>query len=191
MKGGKRGDFSINTMIGPGTSVNGDVDSAGFTRVDGNLRGDLDVKGRIVVGEQARMKGNVSGSAVTVGGVICGNVLAGEYLVVLSTGIVLGDIITRRIQADEGCLIHGRITVCSTHDKWDSAVREHLDKEDVKSVTAAFASSHSLPPPPSSSVLPLSFPLSAVSTEESSLGDKVAAEALPPPAGADEEHGKS
>jgi cytoskeletal protein CcmA (bactofilin family) len=182
MKGGKRGDFSINTMIGPGTSVDGDVDSAGFTRVDGNLRGDLNVKGRIIVGEQARMKGNVSGSAITVGGVICGHVLASEQLVVLSTGIVLGDIITRRIQADDGCLIHGRITVCGTRDKWDSAVREHLDKEDVKTVTAAFAPPRSLPPP---------LPLSAVPVEGASLGDEVAAEALPPPVGADKEHGKS
>ncbi|MDR0759106.1 MAG: polymer-forming cytoskeletal protein [Treponema sp.] len=181
MKGGKRGDFSINTMIGPGTSVDGDVDSAGFTRVDGNLRGDLNAKGRIVVGKDARLRSNVSGTAVTVGGVIFGHVLASERLTVLSTGIVLGDVITRCIQADDGCLIHGRITVCSTRDKWDNAVREHLDKEDVKSATAAFAPSRSLPPP---------LPLPAVSTEESSLENESTV-AAPPSAGAGKKHGKN
>jgi cytoskeletal protein CcmA (bactofilin family) len=139
MSSGKRGDFSINTIIGPDTFINGDVEAAGFTRVDGSLRGNLNVKGRIVVGERARLKSNITGTAVTVSGVISGNILASERVTVLSSGIVLGDIITQRIQADEGCLIHGRIMVCKTRAEWDSAVSEYLDKEDVKSVTAAFA----------------------------------------------------
>src|SRR5215469_8201297 len=103
----RKEDYSINTIIGPSTSVSGDIESGGFTRVDGNVLGDVKAKGRVVIGERARMKSNVSGTLVTVGGVVIGNILASERLVILQTGLVLGDIITRRIQADEGCLIHG------------------------------------------------------------------------------------
>jgi cytoskeletal protein CcmA (bactofilin family) len=135
----KREDFSVNTIIGPNTCIDGDVNSAGFTRVDGSLRGDLNAAGRIIVGERARMKSNITGTAVTIGGVVSGNVLASERVVILATGIVLGDIITQRIQADEGCLLHGRITVCQTREKWNSAVNEYRDREDVKSVMAGFS----------------------------------------------------
>jgi len=127
MTSAKNEDFSINTIIGPGTSVSGDIEAGGFTRVDGNVLGDIKAKGRVVIGERARMKSNVSGTSVTVGGVVFGNVLASERLIVLATGLVMGDIITRRIQADEGCLIHGRVRVCRTEDAWNRAISEYRD----------------------------------------------------------------
>ncbi|MCL2008215.1 MAG: polymer-forming cytoskeletal protein [Treponema sp.] len=128
----KSEDFSINTIIGPGTSVYGNVESGGFTRIDGNVLGDVKAKGRLVIGERARMKSNVSGTQVTVGGVIFGNVVASERLIVLATGLVMGDIITRRIQADEGCLIHGRLHVCKTEDAWNRALSEFRDVAGLK-----------------------------------------------------------
>ena len=123
----KSENFSINTIIGPGTNVSGDVESGGFTRVDGNVQGDVKARGRLIIGERARMKSNVSGTFVTIGGVVFGNVLASERLVVLATGLVMGDIITRHIQADEGCLIHGRIRVCKTEEGWNRALSEYRD----------------------------------------------------------------
>jgi cytoskeletal protein CcmA (bactofilin family) len=135
----KHAAFSVNSIIGPGTFVHGDVESGGFTRLDGSLRGNLQANGRIVVGEKARMKGRLSGTAVTIGGVICGNVLASEQLIVLSTGLILGDIITRRIEAEEGCLIHGRVTVCQSDEQWNKAVTEAQDAQGVKSALSGFS----------------------------------------------------
>jgi cytoskeletal protein CcmA (bactofilin family) len=140
-------DFSINTIIGPGTNVSGDIESGGFTRVDGNILGDVTARGRVIIGERARMRSNISGTHVTVGGVVCGNVIASEQLVILSTGLVLGDIITRRIQADEGCLIHGRVKVCKTEEAWDKAVSEYRDAAGFRE-SAAFRENRSLHPAP-------------------------------------------
>ncbi|MDR0554240.1 MAG: polymer-forming cytoskeletal protein [Treponema sp.] len=137
MPGEKSKDFSINTIIGPNTSVVGDIDAGGFTRVDGSLRGDLDARGRIIVGQNARMKSNISGTAITIGGVVYGNILASERVIILSTALVLGDIITRRIQADDGCLVHGRIIVCSTESKWNEAVSEYQDAQGVRSALSS------------------------------------------------------
>jgi cytoskeletal protein CcmA (bactofilin family) len=123
----KNEDFSINTIVGPGTSVSGDIEAGGFTRVDGNVMGDLRARGRVVIGERARMKSNINGTSVTVGGVVFGNVLASERLIILATGLVMGDIITRRIEAEEGCLIHGRIKVCKTEEAWNRALSEYRD----------------------------------------------------------------
>ncbi|AEF86431.1 conserved hypothetical protein [Treponema primitia ZAS-2] len=134
-------DFSINTILGPGASINGDIESGGFTRVDGSIQGNLTARGRVVVGERARMKGNITGTTVTIGGVVYGNILADERIIILNTALVLGDIITRRIQADEGCLIHGKVTVCQSDEAWDRAVAEHRDAQGVKSALSAFSHS--------------------------------------------------
>ncbi|GHV83142.1 cell shape determination protein CcmA [Spirochaetia bacterium] len=132
-KANKR-DFSINTIIGPRSEVRGDIDASGFTRIDGSLRGDLNVSGRIVIGEDARLKSSISGTFITIGGVVYGNVIASERLVILSTGLVLGDIITRRIQVDEGCLVHGKIIVCKDEEKWSRSIAEYQDANAVKKV---------------------------------------------------------
>jgi cytoskeletal protein CcmA (bactofilin family) len=132
MASAKHEDFSINTIIGPGTNVSGDIESGGFTRVDGNVSGDVSAKGRVVIGERARMKSNVSGTSVTVGGVVVGNVIASERLVILGTGLVMGDIVTRRIQVDDGSLVHGRVKVCKTQDAWEKALAEHQDSHAIK-----------------------------------------------------------
>jgi cytoskeletal protein CcmA (bactofilin family) len=138
----KHEDFSINTIIGPNTSVNGDIETGGFTRVDGSIRGNVTAWGRVVIGEKARMKSNVSGTSVTVGGVVYGNVIASEQLVILSTALILGDIITRRIQADEGCLIHGKVSVCPDEKSWNKALAELRDVQGVRSALPVFSKTY-------------------------------------------------
>ena len=135
---GRHEDYSINTIIGPGANFSGNIETSGFTRVDGSIQGDIKARGRVVVGERARMKSNINGTFVTVGGVVYGNVFASERLVILATGLVKGDIITRRIQADEGCLIHGRITVCQTEEAWNKAIAEYQDIQGIRSALSVF-----------------------------------------------------
>ena len=139
MPSGRYNDFSINTIIGPNTSLRGNIETGGFTRIDGSITGNVDASGRVVIGERARMKSDVCGTAITIGGVVCGNVIASESLVILSTALVLGDIITRRIRADEGCLIHGRVLVCPDDAGWDNAVSEYRDAQGIKSALPVFS----------------------------------------------------
>jgi cytoskeletal protein CcmA (bactofilin family) len=131
--------FSINTIIGPNTRVKGNIETGGFTRVDGSITGNVKAQGRVVIGETARMKSNVSGTSITVGGVVYGNIIASEQIIILSTGLVLGDIITRRIQADEGCLIHGKVSVCPDEKSWNKALAEHRDFQGIKSALPVFS----------------------------------------------------
>jgi len=135
---GDRNDFSINTIIGPNTNVTGDVEAGGFTRIDGSIRGEVKAKGRVVIGERARMKGNLSGTNITVGGVVFGNIIADGHLVILSTAVVIGDIITRRIQADDGCFVNGKVTVCSSDEMWIKTMTEHRDALGIKSALPVF-----------------------------------------------------
>jgi len=124
----KETGFAINTIIGPGSFVRGDIDSGGFARIDGSVKGNLRARGRVVVGANARMRSSITGTNVTIGGVVDGNVMASERLIVLSSAIILGDIITRRIEVNEGCLIHGKVKVCQTQESWERAKSEYREK---------------------------------------------------------------
>ncbi|GHV85426.1 cell shape determination protein CcmA [Spirochaetia bacterium] len=124
----KQGEFALNTIVGPGSFVRGDIDSGGFTRIDGSVKGNLRAAGRVVVGESARMRSSITGTNVTIGGVVDGNILASERLIVLPTALIIGDITTRRIEAAEGCLIHGKVRVCQTEENWERAKAEFRDK---------------------------------------------------------------
>ena len=138
MPQGKYEEFSINTIIGPNTMLKGDIDVAGFTRIDGSIIGNINAKGRVVIGERARVKSNVSGSIITIGGVVYGNVIATDSILILSTGLVLCDIITRRIQADDGCLIHGRVYVCHDKETFSHTLSEYKDAQGIKSALPVF-----------------------------------------------------
>ena len=123
-----QGKFAINTIIGPGSRVQGNIEAPGFTRVDGNVKGNLHAQGRVVVGESARMRSSITGTTIIIGGVVDGNILATERLIVLPTALIIGDIITRRIEAGEGCMIHGKVRVCQSEEIWDRAKSEYRDK---------------------------------------------------------------
>ena len=138
----RSGDYSINTIIGPNTNFTGDIQAGGFTRIDGSINGDVRARGRVVLGERARMKGNVSGTNITIGGVVCGNIFADGHLVILSSAVVLGDIITRRIQADDGCFINGAIKVCPNEESWVKTMSEYKDAQGIKSVLPVFHKTH-------------------------------------------------
>jgi len=131
-------DYSINTIIGPNTELFGDIGAGGFTRIDGHIRGNVKAKGRVVIGERSRIKGNVTGTNITIGGVVCGNVIADGRLVILSTAVVIGVIITRCIQADEGCFINGRVAVCTSDESWIKITSENKDAQGIKSALPVF-----------------------------------------------------
>jgi cytoskeletal protein CcmA (bactofilin family) len=134
----RHSDFSINTIIGPNTSLTGDIDAGGFTRIDGSIRGNVTAKGRVVIGERARIKGNVTGVNITIGGVVYGNIITDGHLIILSTAIVIGDIITRRIQADDGCFINGMVSVCPNDESWIKIFSEYQDAQGIKSALPVF-----------------------------------------------------
>lgn len=132
MNSTNRDDLSINTIVGHGSSFHGNIDASGFVRIDGTIKGNIASRGRVVIGEKARMESDIIGTSVTIGGVVKGNIFASERVTVLATGLVIGDIVTRRIQADEGVLIHGRIIVCGQDGDFESRLSSYRDERGVR-----------------------------------------------------------
>ena len=125
-------DISINSIIGNGSSIRGDIKINGFMRIDGDLEGNLETTGNVLVGENARIAGNIMARSITVGGIIKGNVVAPEQVHLLSSSIVIGDIQTRRFQADENVIVHGHCISLYDETEYESASAEW---ENIKSIS--------------------------------------------------------
>lgn len=89
-------DISINTIIGQGSFIKGSLSVPGFLRIDGDIDGNIDTPGRIIIAETARIRGNIHARSVTIGGMVQGDVVAPEGVVILSSGLVLGSILTKK-----------------------------------------------------------------------------------------------
>jgi cytoskeletal protein CcmA (bactofilin family) len=104
-------DAFINSMIGEGTRLRGDLDLAGLLRVDGDFAGTIRTKGKVLIGRSGRADCTIYAGTVVVGGVVRGNIFASERVVVLSTGMVIGNVNTPRLTVEEGVVLNGTCVV--------------------------------------------------------------------------------
>jgi cytoskeletal protein CcmA (bactofilin family) len=109
----------INSIIGEGTRFNGEFDLNGLLRIDGDFCGTVRTDGKVLVGKNGRAECTVYAGTVVVGGILRGNVFANEKVVILSTGIVLGNIHSPRFIVEEGVIFNGTAKIVQAEGKTD------------------------------------------------------------------------
>jgi cytoskeletal protein CcmA (bactofilin family) len=103
----------IDSLIGLGTRIEGDVSFSGGLRVDGEIKGNVtavsDAASTLVVSEQARIEGDIRVSHLVVNGTIDGPVYASEFLELQSKSRVRGDVHYSRLEMHLGAVVEGRL----------------------------------------------------------------------------------
>ena len=120
-------DVSIKTIIGQGSSITGNLSVSGVTRIDGDVAGNVSSNSCVMIGENARICGNVTAMSVISRGLVKGNVLAEDEVRLFSSAIVLGDVFTKKINIQDGVLFEGRcfaVNDSSLFDKVKEANRK-------------------------------------------------------------------
>jgi cytoskeletal protein CcmA (bactofilin family) len=97
---------SIN-LIGIGTQITGDILSAGDVRIDGTLLGDINLNGRLVIGPNGRIEGNVICQNADISGEIKGTLQVAEMLALKTSAKILGDIVTNKLSIEPGAVFTG------------------------------------------------------------------------------------
>ena len=120
-------DISFNTMVGPGAFITGDLKLEGFTRVDGDIYGNLETTGKLIIGENARIRGSLTAKSVIVIGIVEGDIVAPESVHLFSSAVVLGDVISRKIKADEKVVIEGYCVSIENPQEFEEAKKRWLD----------------------------------------------------------------
>jgi cytoskeletal protein CcmA (bactofilin family) len=104
-------DAFINSIIGEGTKFKGEFDLNGLLRIDGDFTGVIRTKGKVLVGKNGRAECTLHAGTVVVGGVLRGEIFSTEKVIILSTGLVLGNITTPRLIIEEGVIFNGSCKV--------------------------------------------------------------------------------
>lgn len=97
---------SVN-LIGGGTTITGDVNSNGDIRIDGNLVGNLNTKGKIIIGASGKIEGNIICQNADLFGQIKGNIKVAELLSLKASANLNGDIDTNKLSIEPGANFTG------------------------------------------------------------------------------------
>lgn len=101
---------NTGSVLGANTRFEGTLKAEGNIRIEGTFIGDISTKGRIVIGEQGRVDGNLIGESVETAGMVNGDVVA-RKVSVMRTGRILGDLRLEKMATEEGGFIQGLVTM--------------------------------------------------------------------------------
>ena len=128
-------DISICTLVGSGSSFSGNMRVNGAMMVDGDIDGDLEVSVNLIVGEKARVRGNITAKSAVISGIVLGDISAPEGIKLTATSTVLGDIATHRLQIAQGVVFNGHCISLSDEDLFEKESTKQRQLKEIKQKT--------------------------------------------------------
>lgn len=89
-------------VIAKNTSIIGDIKSDGDFRIDGLLEGNLKTNGRVIIGAEGSVKGNVESTNADIEGKFSGQLLVSNILTVKSTAHISGEVTIGKLSVEPG-----------------------------------------------------------------------------------------
>ncbi len=102
---------ALKNVIGKGTVIIGNVQAEGDLVIEGVVKGDVTTKTKLVTGPSAIIEGNILAQHAEIAGRVQGTVRALGLLVINSSGVILGDVITKDLNVESGSTFNGRLQV--------------------------------------------------------------------------------
>jgi cytoskeletal protein CcmA (bactofilin family) len=103
---GENTSQSIN-IINEGTIIKGDIMANGDIRIDGELVGNIEAKGRLVIGPNGKVDGEINCNNIEVSGYIKGKVKVSEMLTMKASAKIYGDLVAGKLSVEPGSLFTG------------------------------------------------------------------------------------
>jgi len=116
------------TIISSGVIVEGKLSSNGNVRIDGTVNGDINANGNLTIGNQGEVTGEVHAQVITVGGKISGTITAHDKIILESTSLLKGDIITKILVVEEGAVFEGKSTMNSPNKLSNPIMSDNKEK---------------------------------------------------------------
>ncbi len=108
----------LNSMIGEGSVFQGKFLVHGSFQIDGKFEGEIKSEEQLYVGETGKIKTEtIRAKRVTIAGIVLGDIEALEEVRLLSTGRVLGNIVTPQISIEPGVVVKGNIIITAGQKK--------------------------------------------------------------------------
>lgn len=98
---------STDTLIGEGSSFEGTLRSQASIRLEGEITGDIECAGDVIIGEKGNASSNVTARNVVLAGTVHGNIHASGTLTIKGTGKLYGNLTVQELLIEAGGLFHG------------------------------------------------------------------------------------
>ena len=102
----KNANPKIETILGAGTEIDGNVKTSESIRIDCKIKGEINAE-TIVIGESGVVMGDIIGNHITIAGKVKGNVTANTALELLPSGHIIGDIRSNKLIISDGATFEG------------------------------------------------------------------------------------
>jgi cytoskeletal protein CcmA (bactofilin family) len=103
--------------IGKTMRLRGDIRSDEELYLDGELEGTIEVRSRLTIGPNGKIKANVKANEVVVRGSIQGNVEAIDRISIMNGASIVGDVKTAGIVIEDGAYFKGGIDILRPESK--------------------------------------------------------------------------
>ena len=100
------GMSSTVNSIGQGTFVEGTINAESDIRIDGEIKGNLLCKGKLILGERGKITGDIECNNALIEGEVKGKIVVKELLQVKDSAIIDGDISTDKLHVDSGAVFN-------------------------------------------------------------------------------------
>lgn len=107
---------SSGAILSSGVSIKGSVKFRTNMVIDGKVEGTIDSVGRLTVGKNAHIRGEIRTRSATVHGTVDGNLTAGEHCELRSGCTLRGEIEASRLVVDEDATFIGSAAIATEDD---------------------------------------------------------------------------
>jgi len=103
-------------FLDKGVTLEGHIELAGTFRIDCQMKGTIVSNSTVVIGENARVEGEIDGNHVVVGGRFEGVISAKGRVEILAKGIVRGEVRSPCLVIEAGGILDGRCQMTNVEE---------------------------------------------------------------------------
>ena len=114
---------TIDTLIGTGSILKGDLEFTGGLRVDGHIKGHVSAqdsnKGTLVLSESGVIEGDINVPHVVINGTVNGNIVSGGHVELQASAKITGDIHYKGVEMELGAILNGSLVTDNNAPVYD------------------------------------------------------------------------
>jgi cytoskeletal protein CcmA (bactofilin family) len=96
-----------HSILSQSTMISGEIGSKGDLRIDGNIEGNINCEGKVVIGPDGSVHGNIKSSSIELMGKITGNIIAYDIVILKSSSYFNGEITATNLEIEKGAKFIG------------------------------------------------------------------------------------
>lgn len=96
-----------STIVGKGSVMEGNIETFGNLRIEGKVIGNIKTKSKVAIGDSATIEGTILAQNAEIAGEVKGLLEVSDLLVLKSTAVIHGDILTNKLVIEAGASFNG------------------------------------------------------------------------------------